>query len=486
MRAPAIPHNLRTRLLMLPALPVFLWAVVVVLTMVQGQDVEKTFERYAQEDMRVYREVSDLHTHLTAGHVRLYTLLEQGSKERSYSTEQVFTSMSEQVDLLDKITTHLTAESLANPLPDKLIKLQRAALLPAIQNYRLEVVSSMRTASASLDIAYQEMQGVGEEFLQLNSQFIVFLQKLEEKSQTDFALLQQSTWEKNATIASVATFTAILVLLVCISLYRRLSGGFQELLSMVRAMQAGELNQNDYHFSNDEMGYLTKRFFLMGTALDDMRKNLSDRVEERTAELQEVTRHLTLEIEKSQVMSAQLRNQAETDELTGLFNRRYFMQAFEREWSRDQRHGNQLALLMIDIDFFKQVNDQYGHQVGDLCLQVVSSVLKGCAQRQSDLIARFGGEEFSVMLPETGLEEAQSIAESMLLSVSEIELPPVTNERKITVSIGIGMLDSQYKSSEAIFKAVDIALYQAKDAGRNCVMLAKSAVVNPEDKTPLF
>ena len=483
MRAPAIPHNLRTRLLMLPALPVILWAVVVVLTMVPGQDVEKTFERYAQEDMRVYRDVSHLHTRLTAGHVRLYTLLEQGSKTRSYSTEQVFTSMSEQVDLLDKITTHLTVDRVKHPLPDQLMTLQRAALLPAIQGYRLEVVNKMRTASASLDIAFNEMQGVGEKFLQLNSQFIVFLQKMEEKTQTDFALLQKSTWEKNATIASVATFTAILVLLVCISLYRRLSGGFQELLRMVRAMQSGEFNQKDYHFANDELGYLTKRFFFMGTALDDMRKNLSSRVEERTAELQEVTLHLTREIEKSQAMAVQLRNQAETDELTGLFNRRYFMQAFEREWSRGQRHGNQLALLMIDIDYFKQVNDQYGHQVGDLCLQVVSAALKGCAQRQSDLIARFGGEEFSVMLPETGFGEAQSIAEAMLLSVSEIELPPVTNERKITVSIGIGMLDRQYENSEALFKAVDIALYQAKDAGRNCVMVATSAEVNPEDIT---
>lgn len=468
VKAPAIPHSLRTWLMLLPALPVLLWAVVVTLTLVQGEEVEKTFERYALEDMRRYREIYQLYNQLTVGQVRVHTLLEQASHARIYSAEQVFISLSEQIDLVDQTRVLFrsgSGTSWINP------EVQYPGLHTALQLYRDNLVQNLRLSSANLDRAYHQMSETSSSFLELNKLFLELLDQVEQKSTRDFAQLQKSTWEKNSTIATVATLTALLVLFGCMSLYRRLSKGFQQLLHMATAMQGGALDKNNYQFAEDEMGFLAKRFFFMGVALNDMRNSLESRVKSRTKELEEVTYHLAAEVEKSQAMADQLRYQAETDALTGLYNRRYFMEAFEREWSRDQRHSTPLSLLVIDIDWFKQVNDQYGHQVGDQCLHKVAQALKSCVRRRSDLIARFGGEEFAVMLPGMQQAEASIIANEMLQQVRLLDLPPVTEQRKLTVSIGVGELHKGIKTSEAMFREVDQALYRAKQGGRDCYCL---------------
>jgi diguanylate cyclase (GGDEF)-like protein len=166
----------------------------------------------------------------------------------------------------------------------------------------------------------------------------------------------------------------------------------------------------------------------------------------------------------------QLNNIARVDGLTSICNRREFDLQLMSEWSRGARTGQPLALLMIDVDRFKQYNDHYGHLRGDDCLISVARILNACSQRTSDLIARYGGEEFVVLLPESDLEGAMTVAEDCLNAFEEAELEHVNSdvEPYVTVSIGVAaMLPIHDKSSTILIEQADVALYQAKQNGRN-------------------
>lgn len=163
-----------------------------------------------------------------------------------------------------------------------------------------------------------------------------------------------------------------------------------------------------------------------------------------------------------------------TDVLTGLHNRRHFMQSAQRELDLAQRHGLPLALLILDIDHFKRVNDQHGHAVGD---QVLIEVGRRCAQvlRATDLLARWGGEEFVVLLPNTGHEQAHQLAERMRETVAySAQLYAAQEAVRVTISIGVaGTVPQQPTTLDALVQQADRALYDAKHAGRNQVWLAK-------------
>lgn len=164
--------------------------------------------------------------------------------------------------------------------------------------------------------------------------------------------------------------------------------------------------------------------------------------------------------EELQARQAWLEALSATDPLTGLKNRRAFDRDLEREWAFALRYGTQLSLLMMDLDHFKQVNDALGHDGGDRFLKSVALILK-TDNRLSDLVARIGGEEFVMLLPNTGEEGARTLAERFR---TEIEGLLVT-----TISIGIGVRTDAMLEAEALCKAADIALYQAKRSGRNRV-----------------
>ncbi len=163
------------------------------------------------------------------------------------------------------------------------------------------------------------------------------------------------------------------------------------------------------------------------------------------------------------------------DGLTGVNNRLYFDQKIESEIKRAGRLNETLSLMMIDIDFFKKINDTYGHEAGDECLRQVALVFKKHANRSGDAVTRYGGEEFSVILPNTDIKGAQTIAERMR---KDIESTPMTYKKKViklTVSIGIAGFTSQ-KDPELlkdIIAHADSALYQAKESGRNKVVVYK-------------
>ena len=160
---------------------------------------------------------------------------------------------------------------------------------------------------------------------------------------------------------------------------------------------------------------------------------------------------------------------ATLDELTGLYNRRYFMEALERERSRAERHGEVLSLCMMDLDLFKRVNDKLGHTAGDLVLADMGRIIREWS-RQTDLPCRYGGEELAVILPETALEGARVACERLRQMVEENKVQWRTGPIQITISIGVTQNRTDVKdSNRKLIDRADEALHRAKEAGRNRV-----------------
>ncbi len=167
-----------------------------------------------------------------------------------------------------------------------------------------------------------------------------------------------------------------------------------------------------------------------------------------------------------------LRRLSTTDELTGLANRRAFDLFLDEEWRRALRDRRQISLMMIDVDFFKKYNDRYGHLKGDACLKSVANVLEGIDRRPGDKVARFGGEEFVVVLSSVDNQHAVSIAEKIRMDVEALGIPHEKSDINayVTISIGVVSIVPQQKMSPVdVIKLADEALYRAKGEGRNRV-----------------
>ncbi|MCB1914590.1 MAG: diguanylate cyclase [Rhodocyclaceae bacterium] len=168
-----------------------------------------------------------------------------------------------------------------------------------------------------------------------------------------------------------------------------------------------------------------------------------------------------------------LRREAATDPLTGLGNRRALEAALPLEWRRAQRHLRPLSLLMVDVDHFKRVNDRHGHAVGDDCLRAIAIALESCVGRPGDLVARFGGEEFALLLPETPRDAARAIADGIHAAVRGLEIPVGEGAGTVTLTVSIGIAtcgndkEASSCSESNLLRRADKALYCAKLAGRN-------------------
>lgn len=187
--------------------------------------------------------------------------------------------------------------------------------------------------------------------------------------------------------------------------------------------------------------------------LVELNESLERKVQERTRDLSELNR--------------QLQTLASTDGLTGILNRRAFMEEADGLLLLAQRYQHPLALLMVDADHFKMVNDTYGHEAGDRVLIALSKILLQCL-RTTDRLGRVGGEEFAILLPETDLEQTAVLAERLLGSVREARIAIEGGAAlTITVSIGVAALSPQAADVDAIMRQADAALYRAKAAGRD-------------------
>ena len=175
------------------------------------------------------------------------------------------------------------------------------------------------------------------------------------------------------------------------------------------------------------------------------------------------------DITERKVLENKLEEQANTDYLTGCDSRRHFLERAEQEFSRIHRYGGQMSMLMLDLDHFKNINDKYGHQVGDVTLKKLAQVCKGL-MREVDVIGRLGGEEFAIMLPETGSERAREVAERLCQAVALAEVPMGdAPPLHFTTSIGVAVLTAEDPRIDTIINRADRALYIAKNAGRNRV-----------------
>lgn len=166
-----------------------------------------------------------------------------------------------------------------------------------------------------------------------------------------------------------------------------------------------------------------------------------------------------------------LRTLSITDPLTHLHNRRHLMEMVEKEFQRASRKGAHLSLIILDIDYFKKVNDTYGHQEGDRVLTILADIVRR-RLRSYDLAARYGGEEFVLLLPETPVHEALPIAERLRLEVQEHVFDGSLQGQVITISLGVATYPSpRIESIDSLFRQADEALYRAKQSGRNRVEL---------------
>jgi two-component system, sensor histidine kinase LadS len=195
-------------------------------------------------------------------------------------------------------------------------------------------------------------------------------------------------------------------------------------------------------------------------------EELELRVVERTAELERA-------MEKVELANRELAQLSVTDALTKVHNRRYFDETIKKEYDRSARSGTPLSLMLIDIDYFKRINDSVGHLAGDECLKLVASALAASVGRSTDLVARYGGEEFAVVLPATEHVHALEVAERIRQAVQDIQF--IYRGQRVPVSVSLGVVaraaDAARPLAEFISEA-DEALYAAKGAGRNRVMLA--------------
>jgi diguanylate cyclase (GGDEF)-like protein len=219
---------------------------------------------------------------------------------------------------------------------------------------------------------------------------------------------------------------------------------------------------------------LMSRFSLLNGKKDLKKEELIDELNRAYSELQNLYQTLadanqqkTLLLKELQDQKSVLERQNSEDSLTGLYNRRFIDLQLSREFLRAQRYNRNLIVIMADLDHFKRINDDFGHQTGDQVLMVVAQILKDSC-REVDFIARYGGEEFVLALPETPSNGAIFVCERIRKAVEGHDWDQLTNGLKVTISQGIAY-NTKVESHLVMLHHADTKLYEAKRAGRNTV-----------------
>lgn len=185
--------------------------------------------------------------------------------------------------------------------------------------------------------------------------------------------------------------------------------------------------------------------------------------------LEDITSRKLIEQSLEQA-NADLKRLSRTDGLTQISNRRYFDEQISIEWSRAQRNNDEIAIILFDVDYFKQVNDNFGHPVGDTMLTKIAETALTSLKRPTDLIARYGGEEFIILLPGSDIQGALTLAENIRASIENLELVVGENIAQVTISCGVASSFPAKKGTiTQLISSADKALYRAKSDGRNRV-----------------
>lgn len=234
-----------------------------------------------------------------------------------------------------------------------------------------------------------------------------------------------------------------------------------ELIGATEKFSCGDFTQRALITKNDEIGKLACAFNDMAAELHLLVNNLEQKVMERTKELARTNEELQLAKEKIELAS-------QVDFLTSLYNRRFVLTKIEEETKRFTRSQKTFAIVMGDIDYFKKLNDTYGHDCGDLVLKETAGIMRQIA-RETDCVSRWGGEEFLLFLPETEAQGSLRFAERLRRTIEEKDFRYEDSTLKITMTLGIAVYQEGMTIDEVI-KAADVAVYKGKQNGRNQVM----------------
>jgi diguanylate cyclase (GGDEF)-like protein len=259
-----------------------------------------------------------------------------------------------------------------------------------------------------------------------------------------------------------------------------LAGALKALQANLRHLtwQTQMIAAGDFSQRVDFMGEFSQAFNAMVLQLEENQRQIN----EKQAVLTRLNEELRAEIELRKKTEASLRQSEDlyrqlaiTDPLTGIFNRRHFFQLAMSELQRTCRYGHSLTVIIFDLDYFKLVNDNYGHDIGDQVLQSVANAVRASI-RTMDIFARYGGEEFILLLPETGLEAGLALAERLRCRIAATPVPHQPDPIQITLSAGISVLTPSGQPHPMapdtlgqLIKHADQALYEAKKSGRNRV-----------------
>ena len=264
---------------------------------------------------------------------------------------------------------------------------------------------------------------------------------------------------------------AVIAILMALAIAGALARPIAEISKATNRLSQGDLTVKLKVMSSDEIGQLATNFNNMinqllkrDEALGLAHEELENQVKKRTEELM--------------IANAELQRISFLDGLTGIANRRYFDEFLEREWQRSKRDNTSLALIMLDVDYFKNYNDTYGHIVGDECLKIIADILKTTIKRSTDLVVRYGGEEFAIVLPDTNVQGARMVGERIRSSIEKLGIQHKTSPINgiVTASLGIAVaVTAKDTLPIKIVAAADEALYQAKQSGRNQVKVADNS-----------
>jgi len=231
------------------------------------------------------------------------------------------------------------------------------------------------------------------------------------------------------------------------------------------------LHGKDRHTFRYRTRHKNGQYLWMEANLRTLREDVTKISNAYVATLRDISDRVEAE-QKLEAAYRQVQELAQQDSLTGLANRRRFDQGLDAEWRRGYRTVHPLALLMVDIDHFKSINDTYGHRAGDCCLQAIAATLRQVARRPGDVVARYGGEEFALLLPDVEIATALVMAEGLCMKVRELKIEAgIGRVLQVTVSVGVAsQMPDKSLRADVLVEAADQALYAAKQSGRDRVM----------------
>jgi diguanylate cyclase (GGDEF)-like protein len=271
----------------------------------------------------------------------------------------------------------------------------------------------------------------------------------------------------------IVTLLSLVVLGVLLDqlFVNRLTRPLRDVVGAVQQYARGDLTARAPLARNDEVRVVASGFNDMAARIERHTRDLEEQIRDRTASLAAANQELSQ-------ANAALEALATTDELTDLYNFRYFRATMANELHRSHRTGAPVALLILDVDYFKRWNDRFGHPSGDQALRTLAALLKS-RLRRTDIACRYGGEEFAIILVNTGMQGALHVAEGLRAAVEAAEFG-TDDGTQLTVSVGVAVCPDHATELDTLVKAADDALYRVKGMGRNRVVSVGGEPMEPE------